>query len=640
FNPAHVGDHLVKIPGVIDTRRQGILLANHAQNEDNFALVQPTNDGQGFNVTTRSNSTDGGAAESKPFSFVFVPLGTPNVTMASIYGSAGPTLDPTALISSGSNFSITRVTSPALVNGNYRLTIDGETPSSGVLVVQGGGNYDGDGGNPGDNIVTYRPDGDGWVIVSDDLPSVNHTAGQAMDPLDREPYFHFVFMPFDAPASAPGALPALNWDKSSVLAYDTTVTETDGTINGTATAHGMDVDVNNGTPGVNYRAIRQNRGDNSIHIDGVIPAETEGIMLSTVSEGLRDNSATGGGAAEFGVATAGLSGSPGAWEVHTHKASPAGNEEFNVNFAMVFFGADSGFTLGDRVLTDLSGNGHLDVTLSGVDSATDGVLMANPHGNFARVASVKVDGAGWDVDVQSTGLLAPGFPGTPPTTVPAAVDYVFLPYDTENLVAGRVNADGSVINSTGVGTNPGEFTLTKDATGQYLLTVAGRTPAQGMLLLNAAAGADSIADNTMAYEAEGNAFRIFGIDMITLTERDLGGFTSFEDTAFSFAFIDYVTPPEAPGGGNFLEADFNQNGVVDGNDLTAWKGGFGTGTTKAQGDADADGDVDGSDFLTWQRQLGTLPPATVAAGAVPEPHTALLALLAGAALIGCGRRKS
>src|SRR5688500_12305745 len=101
--------------------------------------------------------------------------------MASAICSAGPTLDPAPLLSSGSNFSLTRVmdSTPAVVNGDYRLTIDGETPSSGVLIVQGGGNFDGDGGLPADNLVTYRPDGDGWIIVSDDLPTVNHTAGQA-----------------------------------------------------------------------------------------------------------------------------------------------------------------------------------------------------------------------------------------------------------------------------------------------------------------------------------------------------------------------------------------------------------------------------------------------------------------------------
>ncbi len=54
-----------------------------------------------------------------------------------------------------------------------------------------------------------------------------------------------------------------------------------------------------------------------------------------------------------------------------------------------------------------------------------------------------------------------------------------------------------------------------------------------------------------------------------------------------------------------LSADFNGNAAVNGQDLEAWRAGYGTGTTKAQGNADGDGDVDGNDFLLWQRQVGT-----------------------------------
>jgi hypothetical protein len=71
-----------------------------------------------------------------------------------------------------------------------------------------------------------------------------------------------------------------------------------------------------------------------------------------------------------------------------------------------------------------------------------------------------------------------------------------------------------------------------------------------------------------------------------------------------------------------LPADFDGNGVVDGNDLTAWQNGFGmlAGGSRSIGDADGDGDVDGDDFLFWQRAVGTaLPIAAATAAAVPEP---------------------
>jgi hypothetical protein len=56
-----------------------------------------------------------------------------------------------------------------------------------------------------------------------------------------------------------------------------------------------------------------------------------------------------------------------------------------------------------------------------------------------------------------------------------------------------------------------------------------------------------------------------------------------------------------------LAADFNNSGGVNDDDLDAWEANFGTGTTKAQGNADQDGDVDGHDLMTWQRQVGQAP---------------------------------
>ncbi len=53
------------------------------------------------------------------------------------------------------------------------------------------------------------------------------------------------------------------------------------------------------------------------------------------------------------------------------------------------------------------------------------------------------------------------------------------------------------------------------------------------------------------------------------------------------------------------DADFNEDGTVDGDDFLLWQAGFGTssGATHANGDADCDEDVDGNDFLIWQTQF-------------------------------------
>jgi hypothetical protein len=100
-------------------------------------------------------------------------------------------------------------------------------------------------------------------------------------------------------------------------------------------------------------------------------------------------------------------------------------------------------------------------------------------------------------------------------------------------------------------------------------------------------------------------------------------------------------------GPTYLAADFNQDGAVNGVDLSAWSGSFGlpTGASKAQGDANLDGAVDGADFVLWQQQLGQLSSSAALAGAVPEPATGALMLALFASMIGgregrCTRTRS
>ncbi|MCC6491615.1 MAG: hypothetical protein IT424_01190 [Pirellulales bacterium] len=637
-----VGDHFISIPGVQDTRRQGILFAAAKVNANNNAVASATAYGDGFNITTRGNDQDGGNAEINPFSFVFVPLGTPNVTMGSIFGSTGQNAQPYPLLKSGKEFTVSSTRGPdAAGTGTmttYHLSINGETPTSGTLIVQANGNQDGDGGLPADNLLTFQPNaaGTGWDIISQDLPgaAVTGLVGNGQNPSmgERQPEFNFIFMPFNAPATAPGPLPALNWTKKSVFGGNFQVVEIDGTDNdqndGTV---GMYINTLSSTTNVSAVGLRLNMGDNSPAFDGVLPTVEDGVMFATISQGLRDNSATGG-KFEYGVVGVSQTGSPASWEVHTSVADPK-NGEININFAAVVFGKNAGFPMqANAALSTATGMvGHADIAVSGVNSLTDGVLMVTPNGNDDNFATVepKADGSGWDVNHYDNGTGQEG----PTGTNTDSINWIYLPYSTENLVAGRVNADGTLVNST----DTSKFTLSKTAAGEYTLTVNGRNSSQGMLLLNAT-GPNGSLDNAMVYEAAGNSFKIIGLDMITSVESSSGAFVTPEDTSFSFAFIDFVTPPKVPGG-NFLEADFNEDGSVDGDDLAVWDGGFGTGTTKADGDANGDGAVNGADFLVWQQQFGTSPAAAAAAAAVPEPAAAALALC-GLAALGMLRRKS
>jgi hypothetical protein len=109
---------------------------------------------------------------------------------------------------------------------------------------------------------------------------------------------------------------------------------------------------------------------------------------------------------------------------------------------------------------------------------------------------------------------------------------------------------------------------------------------------------------------------------------DVGG---FQDLLFHYA----EAKPE-------LEADFNANGVVEGSDFLSWQrglGSFGAGVTTASGNANTDLTVNAQDLAIWEEQYGntTVPsdPGTLVRGhvryvtsfaaAIPEPSSALIA---------------
>jgi hypothetical protein len=71
-----------------------------------------------------------------------------------------------------------------------------------------------------------------------------------------------------------------------------------------------------------------------------------------------------------------------------------------------------------------------------------------------------------------------------------------------------------------------------------------------------------------------------------------------------------------------LPGDFNDDLVVDAEDLATWNGAF---AVDGGGDANGDLQTDGSDFLYWQRYLGTSTPGVLA---IPEPAALGASLMA------------
>ncbi len=87
--------------------------------------------------------------------------------------------------------------------------------------------------------------------------------------------------------------------------------------------------------------------------------------------------------------------------------------------------------------------------------------------------------------------------------------------------------------------------------------------------------------------------------------------------------------------GSSYEADFDNDGDVDADDMQAWRDAFGL---NAGGDADGDNDTDLADLLMLQAQYGSGPQG-VSASLVAVPEPASLALLL-TALLAAARRSS
>jgi hypothetical protein len=77
-----------------------------------------------------------------------------------------------------------------------------------------------------------------------------------------------------------------------------------------------------------------------------------------------------------------------------------------------------------------------------------------------------------------------------------------------------------------------------------------------------------------------------------------------------------------------LPGDFDIDSDVDGNDFLTWQRHLGGPGNHSQGDADGDGNVTDADLGIWKQQFG--PAAVAPSAAVPEPASALLALMAAA----------
>ena len=273
--------------------------------------------------------------------------------------------------------------------------------------------------------------------------------------------------------------------------------------------------------------------------------------------------------------------------------------------------------------------GQANISLPGVNSATDGLLFVAPSENFTSdtkiAAAFPNANGGWTATIRFDYLSVDGANFRPDLALQAQNQFQFLyvPYGAENLIGGHIEGtDGGVIHGAGQSL----FSLTRTTAGQYALSVfeadgvTKKTEDDGTLLLSVA---DTFASDPtigsqafMSYEYDPTSG-----DFIIETRALANPFSAtpngsflneFQllDTDFNFAWVDFENPlaPAQP-----LDGDYNGDGAVDAADYTVWRDGLGTTFTEA-------------DYDVWVANFGATGPASSAA--VPEPTASLLYLVA------------
>lgn len=141
-------------------------------------------------------------------------------------------------------------------------------------------------------------------------------------------------------------------------------------------------------------------------------------------------------------------------------------------------------------------------------------------------------------------------------------------------------------------------------------------------------GVDALIELPIATLSAGfNSLRLGGASGVTSPGP---GAMAFDNIVLKL--IDVAAPTD--------NADFNGDNVVDGSDFLIWQKGVGTGNNLATGDANGDTVVNGLDLEVWKTQFGSDPtPSAAAVGAVPEPTTLALAGLAVVAGFAAARRR-
>lgn len=320
------------------------------------------------------------------------------------------------------------------------------------------------------------------------------------------------------------------------------------------------------------------RGDYELTF-GNTPDSDNGMLITSINQLTRNDSATGGPATGAFFATSSFDRNTTGryYWIAIHWADAYDSNEVNYNVAFAYFpyskwfggvarntvnnGAmtslegSPGLVLGTHFIDPTSSNGQYTLNINSFfpNAAQSGVLLVNGAKNEDNFAMSMANADG------TYTIFCHDNSANTSTYENDGVGFVYIPVSQigqDGLAAmGRINGD------TTADVSAGNFTVTKGGTGQWYLKIPGQSPSTGTLVISPAGGDTYNLDNIVnaGWDAANERWVIESRDM----SGTLGANPSLQDLSggedvFSFAFFSKVAfniPPavalQTPGNGSY-----------------------------------------------------------------------------------------
>ncbi len=252
---------------------------------------------------------------------------------------------------------------------------------------------------------------------------------------------------------------------------------------------------------------------------------------------------------------------------------------------------------------DLTASGSVDLSglSEGAATPANSMLFIEHCGdsNDDKILNIKENGDVWSFVVRFDSDLDPsGLSGIAAET-DTDIAFVAIPYASQNLVGGKINADGSVANGVG------GFTMSQDGAnpGRYYMTIDGSTTQEGTVLLQPIGAALGDADlpgrafMSYEYDEANGRFVIEAHEAIS----DAGANVFNESyplisTPFYVAYTSFANPI-APPSDDTCVADITGEGDVNTNDFFAFLALYQA--QDARADITGEGDINTNDFFAY-----------------------------------------